>query len=424
VNNVLEATDQLSWNLKKIRGQFAILNRDLDGRPLTYLDNAATFPKPKIVLDAVREFSENHYSNIRRSVHRLSQEATEAYESVRELFAKDMGADSASEIVFTSGTTHSLNILAAGLCSQFKLGDEILVTRLEHHANFVPWQQWAKKFGLVFKIVELNDGKLELGAIKAAITAKTRVLAVGAISNVLGSIQPIQEISELAKKHGIIFVLDAAQIIAHENFELKNWGSPDFCAFSGHKIGSPNGVGILYGRKHLLEKIPPFLYGGDMILEVGDQSSSWNELPWRLEAGTPAIDAVIGFGAAWKWMRSLPWRELKAHQKELTVKGIDLLSGVPGLKIFGPKIFTQRTSIFSFEVEGLHPHDLGTFLDTQGIAVRAGHHCAQPLHRALGKVATTRASFAFYNTLEELQLLTDAILEARKYFLKKGSLKS
>ena len=421
MSTALENTSPLAWNLKKIRSQFAVLNRSVNEKPLIYLDNAATFPKPKIVLDAVREFSENHYSNIRRSVHRLSQEATEAYEGVRESFAKDLGAESPSEIIFTSGTTQALNILASGLCSQLQAGDEIVVTRLEHHANFVPWQQWAKKYNLVFKIVELTDGRLEVGSVKAALTKKTKILSVGAISNVLGSIQPIVEISDLAKKSGIIFVLDAAQIVAHESFELKNWGFPDFCAFSGHKMGSPNGIGILYGRKKLLEKLPPYQFGGDMILEVNDQNSSWNELPWRLEAGTPAIDAVIGFGAAWKWMRGLPWNELKAHQKDLTIRGLDLLAGVPGLKIFGPKDFRERTSIFSFEIEGLHPHDLGTFLDTQGIAVRAGHHCAQPLHHALGRAATTRASFSFYNTHEELSAFVEAIQAARNYFLKRGA---
>jgi cysteine desulfurase/selenocysteine lyase len=405
--------------LQRLRSEFPILQRRVEGRALNYLDNAASFPKPKVVIDAVREFSFKNYANVHRSVHRLSQESTELYEGVRERIARDIGARS-SEIIFTKGSTEGLNIVAQGLCSKLEPGDEIVMTRMEHHANFVPWQQMAKRYGLNLKIVELRNEMLEVADVQRAMSDRTKILALSAISNVLGSIQPISAISELARRFGVKLVVDGAQIVSHGLLKLSEWGSPDFLVFSGHKMGSPNGIGVLYGRKDLLEQIPPLLFGGDMILEVRDQDSSWNELPWRLEAGTPPIDAVIGLGAVWNWIQSLNWSELSDHEAQLTAAGLKKLQEVPGLRLFGPSSADSRVPTFSFELAGIHAHDLGTFLDARGICVRAGHHCTQPLHRFFNRASTIRASFGFYNTLNELDDLVECLQEAQAYFTKRG----
>lgn len=416
----------LSAILKKIRGELPILERQMGGRPLVYLDNAASFPKWRPVLKAVEDFSFKHYSNIHRSVHRLSQEATEMYEGVRTLLATDLGAAGPQEVIFTKGTTESINLVCSGLFESGVLsrGDQVLVSRAEHHANFVPWQNACARYGAEFKIIELENFRLSPEQLMASLSPRSKILAVSAVSNVLGAENPLHEIVRVARKAGLLVLVDAAQVVSHGPFNIASLGDPDFVAFSGHKMGSPNGVGVLWGKEELLKKLSPRLYGGDMILEVRDDVSTWNELPWKLEAGTPAIDAVIGLGSAWEFMKTLPWDRLQEHLESMTQKGLQALQNISGLRLLGPESAENRYPLFSFTVDALHPHDLGTFLDNQGIAVRAGHHCAQPLHRQFQSAASTRASFAFYNEEAELDRLVEALREAIDYFVRQKKWKS
>jgi len=405
----------------QIRKDFPILTRSVHGKPLIYLDNGATLQKPRAVLDALEQFYTHSNANVHRGVHFLSQVATEAYESVRMKVCRFIGTEDSSEIIFTKGTTDALNLLASSLGDwKIQPGDVIAVTRMEHHANFVPWQQLAKRKGADFRIIELDpDLRISESSLEEILALRPKVVALSLMSNVSGVITPAASIIARAKAAGAIVVADAAQAIAHQPIRISELGGVDFIAFSAHKIGGPTGVGVLWGKASLLNAMPPYQFGGDMISQVGDTETTWNTLPWKFEAGTPNFADVVGLGAAIDYLERLGMKAIQAYESELTKYTLAALNRVPGLKIFGPRNTESRGGVFSFALEGVHPHDLATFLDVQGIAVRAGHHCAQPLLKRIQQAATTRASLSFYNTEAEVDALTGALLQAQKYFSKK-----
>lgn len=413
-------------SLADIRAQFPILSTKMNGEPLVYLDNAATFQKPSRVISCLNKFYSQQNANVHRSVHRLGQEATDLYESVRHQVVKFLGFGKDSEVIFTKGTTDSINLIARGLETEVSAGDYILVTRMEHHANFVPWQQLALRRGAHLLITELNsDFRIDLKDFESKLSKKPKIVSFVGVSNVLGVVNPVEELASLSKKSGAMVVLDAAQSLTHfQKLEASSSPDFDFLAFSAHKLGGPTGVGVLWGKQEMLEKLEPSVFGGDMIQEVYDSHSTWNQLPWRLEAGTPNIADVIAMGEALEFLESLDASELMQHEQNLTEKGLELLHSINALKIFGPSSADHRVPIFSFQIEGIHPHDLGSFLDARGIAVRAGSHCAHPLHQHFSWNSSTRASAAFYNELSELQTLKDAIVDAIKFFNPKDKVQS
>lgn len=410
----------ISFDVNKLRLDFPILQRKVHGKSLVYVDNAASMQKPKCVLDKMDGFYLNHYSNIHRSVHLLSQEATASYESVREKLCSFFSTKLTEEIIFTKGTTDAVNLVASSLGNLvIQEGDEIVVSRMEHHANFVAWQNLAKRKKAHFKIVELaDDFSIDKNAFKKALSKRTKIVALSAMSNVLGTANDLAPYVEMAKAVGAYVLVDAAQWAAHLPMNISKWGDIDFCCFSAHKIGGPTGVGALWGKKKILEQMPPYQFGGDMILNVGDQSTEWNELPYKFEAGTPAIAEVIGMGEAIDYLQSWNLSELSRHEEELCSYSLEKILKIKGLSVFGSKEITSRAPVFSFTVDGIHPHDLGTFLDHDGVAVRAGHHCAQPLHAFYKLGSTTRASFCFYNTKEEVDKVIESLKRAIDYFKK------
>lgn len=403
--------------VEKLRENFPILKREVNGKTLVYLDNAATLQKPRSVVESLSDFYFQNNSNVHRSVHRLSQEATTAYEGVREKVCEFLGIGLPHEVIFTRGTTHSINLVAHGLSDFFKPGDSILISRMEHHANFVPWQQLAKRKSLELLIQELNsDYRIDLNDFKEQLRKNPKLVAFSGASNVLGTRNSVRELSDLAKDSGALVLFDLAQSLVHLDFEPHDFEAVDFIAFSSHKLGGPTGVGVLWGKTEHLNLMEPLEYGGDMIIEVKDQDSRWNSLPWKFEAGTPNFADVVAFGAALDFLRSINIKSLIHHESEMTRLGLEMLGSVDGLQIIGPQGPENRYPIFSFTLDSIHPHDLGTFLDQEGIAVRAGHHCAQPLHSKFGIPATTRASFSFYNTVAELEYLVEKLGEAKTFF--------
>ena len=413
--------DDTTFDIKKIREDFPILKRRVNGHPLVYLDNAATVQKPQVVIDAVSDFYQNSNSNVHRSVHTLGAEASEAYERARRSIAKFIGAAQNEEVIFTKGTTDSLNLVAQGLGDQIvSKGDDIFVTRMEHHSNFVPWQQLAKRCEANFKIIELTeDFRVDIAAFEKALEAgRPKLVCLSFMSNVLGVMNPIHRMAEIAKSKGATVVVDGAQAVAHVKLNLQAMRSVDLFAFSSHKMCGPTGVGVLWGRREILEKMNPISFGGDMILQVGDQETSWNELPFKFESGTPNIAGVIGLGAAAEYLQSIGMDALCLYEQELTKAALQKLKEIKGLRLLGPKEAFCRGPVFSFMVEDVHPHDLSQIMDASGVAVRAGHHCTQPLHRFLKIPASSRASFSFYNTLEEVDALVKAIRQAQGYFKK------
>lgn len=404
--------------VQKIRKDFPILGLEVHGKSLAYLDNGATTQKPLAVLNSLEEYYRQYNANVHRGAYYLSEKATEAYEGVRPKVCKFLGTSKTSEVIFTRGTTDALNLVCSSWGSEnVKAGDEIVVTRMEHHSNFVPWQALAKRKGATFTVVELDSqGRLDLESLKKVLDRKPKILAITLMSNVLGTINPIREISLMAKEAGALVVVDGAQGVGHLPVNIGDLGHIDFFAFSSHKMCGPTGVGVLWGKEEVLDKMPPYQYGGDMILSVEDQLTRWNELPWKFEAGTPNIADVIAFGAAIDYLFDLDRAKIHAYETELTQKALDRLLRVPGLKILGPHTVEQRGAAVSFTLPQIHPHDLATYLDHQGIAVRAGHHCAQPLLKKLGVVASTRASFYFYNLPEEIDRLGTALEGALEYF--------
>ncbi len=398
----------MTLNAKKIREDFPILKRKAHGKPLVYLDNAATTQKPRQVIQAIKEYYESHNSNVHRAVHELSQEATQSYDNAHEKVARFIGAKAMEEIVFTKNATESINIVANSLAGQLKKGDEIVLTQMEHHSNIVPWQQAAKRAGAKLRYAEItSNGELNTLQLKQLINKRTKVVAFTHASNVLGTINPAKEIIAAAKEAGAITVLDAAQSVPHMPVNVKKLGC-DFMAFSSHKMLGPTGIGVLYGKEEQLEKTEPLMFGGDMISEVSFEDAKWNELPWKLEAGTPNMAGAAGLAAAVDYLRKIGMENIQEHEKKLAAKAMKELQQIKGVTIYGPEA-EKRGGLVSFSIDGVHPHDVSALLDAQGIAVRGGHHCAMPLARLLGVTGTTRASFYLYNTLEEVDKLVEAL---------------
>lgn len=406
-------------DVERIRSDFPILSREVRGKPLIYLDNAATSQKPLHVIRAQSKVYEELNANVHRGVHFLSQASTDAYERSRSKIARFLGAATDQEIIFVRGTTEALNLVASTLGQrEIKAGDQILVTRMEHHANFVTWQQLAKQKGAEFKILELGqDYTLDLSELEAILKqGKTKIFAFTAMSNVLGTINPVAAMAKLAKKYGAYVVVDGAQAAAHMPWKLEDLGEIDFYCFSAHKMCGPTGIGVLWGRRELLENLPPYQFGGDMILQVGDQETKWNELPWKFEAGTPNYGDSIAFGAALDYLEHFGMDKIHAYEKQLTTYCLGQMQDLKGVKIFCPKDPNIRGGNVSFVVDTVHAHDMATFLDAEGIAIRAGHHCAQPLMRVLKVPATNRASFYFYNTFAEIDTFVGAVKRAMEFF--------
>ena len=399
-----------------IREQFPILSREVHGQPLVYLDNAATTQKPQSVIDALSNYYSTMNANIHRGLHTLAEEATSAYEGVRRQVADFVGASSHREIVFTRNTTESLNLLAYTLGARLRAGDEIVLSAAEHHSNLVPWQLVTQRTGAVLRFIELNDDQqIDVDTARAAINANTRIVSIVHMSNVLGSIAPVAEIAEMARSVGATMIADAAQSAPHIPVDVNALGA-DFVAFSAHKMLGPTGVGVLWGRQELLADLDPFLGGGEMISVVTREESSWAALPHKFEAGTPNIADVIAFGAALDFLHDVGMDAVAAHDAELTHYAVEQLSRLEGLDIYGPADPVDRSAVIAFNYRDIHSHDIATILDRSGIAVRAGHHCAQPLMRTLGVPATARASFYLYNERSEVDALVDGLLEAGERF--------
>ena len=399
-----------------IREAFPILSREVHGHPLVYLDNAATTQKPKSVIDALSSYYSTMNANIHRGLHTLAEEATAAYEDVRKQVATFINAGSHREVVFTRNTTESLNLLAYTLGARLKPGDEIVLTAAEHHSNLVPWQLVTQRTGAKLRFIELNDDQqIDVDTARAAINANTRIVSIVHMSNVLGSIAPVAEISEMARAVGATMIVDAAQSAPHIPVDVADLGV-DYMAFSAHKMLGPTGVGVLWGRQELLADLDPFLGGGEMISVVTREESSWAALPHKFEAGTPNIADVIAFGAALDFLNDVGMDAIAAHDAELTHYAVDRLSHLEGLDIYGPSDPSDRSAVIAFNYRDIHSHDVATILDRGGIAVRAGHHCAQPLMRTLGVPATARASFYLYNERSEVDALVDGLLEAGERF--------
>jgi cysteine desulfurase/selenocysteine lyase len=400
-----------------VKDQFPVLNQPLkDGqKPLVYLDTAATAQKPIAVLDAMDCFYRESYGTVRRGVYRLSEKATAAYEGTRRKVADLVNAATEKEIVYTRGATDGLNLVAASYgSSQLKAGDEIILSQLEHHADIVPWQLVAEKTGAKILVIPCDDrGVLDLDAYRAMLSPKTKVVAVNHVSNALGTINPIAEMAALAHAVGAVIVVDGAQSISHMPVDVQALGA-DFYAFSSHKMFGPTGVGILYGRYELLEKMPPYQGGGDMIRQVTFAKTTYQAPPHRFEAGTPSIAEVVGLGAAVDWLLEVGLDKIQAHEHALLEYGTKVLSEIPGLKLIGTA--PEKAGVLSFVLEGIHPHDIGTLLDMEGIAIRAGHHCAQPVMERFGVPATARASLGPYNTEADLDTLAAGIRKIQKLF--------
>ena len=407
-------------DVKRIRQDFPILSRQVHGKRLVYLDNAATTQKPRSVLDALIAYYTQSNANIHRGLHTLSEEATAAYEAVRERTARFIGAPSARSIVFTRNATESINLFARAWGSRrLGPGDRILLSEMEHHSNLVPWQLLAKDTGATLDFLRVaDDGRLQLEELGQLLSPRTKLVAITHMSNALGTINPIERIVERAHRNGTLVLVDAAQSAPHLPLDVRRLGC-DALAFSAHKMLGPTGVGVLYAREELLEAMDPFLGGGEMIADVQLTSSTWNELPWKFEAGTPNIADVVAFGEALAYLERLGMSEVRAYERELTAYAWTQLQGLEGVTLYGPSGDAEdRGGAISFNVNGLHPHDVGTVLDAEGVAIRAGHHCAKPLMRRLGVAATARASFYIYNTREEVDRLLEALRTAQAFFNK------
>ena len=415
-----------SFDIAAIKADFPILKRQIRGNNrLIYLDSGATSQKPNSVLDAERDFYVNHNAAVHRGAHQLAEEATELYEGAREKVATFIGAH-VDEVIFTKSATESINAIAYSLGNStpgskfhIKAGDRIVVSEMEHHANLIPWQELARRTGaelLWFKVTE--EGRLDLSNIDELITSRTKVVALTHQSNVLGTINPLDEITKKAREVGALFVLDACQSVPHYRVDVKTL-NVDFLAFSGHKMLGPTGVGILWGKKELLDEMPPFLTGGSMIETVTMESATYLDAPKRFEAGVPNMAQAVGLGAAVDYLNRVGLDAIHAHEVALTQKALEGLQTIQGLSVIGPKDLEMRGGVVSFAVEGIHPHDLGQALDQYGIAVRTGHHCAWPLMRRFKTVATTRASFYLYNGFDDISALVDGVERARKYFAER-----
>ncbi|MBI3257886.1 MAG: cysteine desulfurase [Ignavibacteriae bacterium] len=405
----------IPFNSELIRQDFPILHQEIYGKPLVYLDNAATTQKPQIVIDAVSNYYSRYNSNIHRGVHYLSQQATDAYENARKTVQKFINAGSTKEVIFTRGTTEAINLVAASYGrDMLKQGDEIVISTMEHHSNIVPWQMLCEQTGAILRIIPIIDsGEIILEEYQKLLNDRTKIVSVIHVSNSLGTINPVKIMTEMAHEFGAIVLIDGAQAIQHFAVDVQGIGC-DFYAFSGHKLYAPTGIGVLYGKRRLLEAMKPYQGGGDMILSVSFEKTTYNELPHKFEAGTPNISGVIGLGAAINYINNIGLDKISEYEDEVLNYGTALLSEIETLHIIGTA--KDKSSVLSFSIDGIHPHDIGTFLDRDGIAVRAGHHCTQPLMKRYCVPATTRASISFYNTKAEIDALASSLKKIIRMF--------
>jgi len=403
--------------LDEIRDDFPVLKQKVHGKPLIYFDNAATSQKPRVVIEALNDYYERYNANVHRGIHALAERATREYEKARERIATFINAPSPEEVIFTRGTTEAINLIAySWASSKLKKGDEILTTFMEHHSNTVPWFQACERTGAVIKRIELNpDGTLRLDDLDKLITDRTKLVTVTQQSNVLGTINPVRRIADAAHKKGALMLVDGAQSIPHMAVDVQALDC-DFFVFSGHKMCGPTASGALYGRRAILDAMPPFMGGGEMIKEVWFDHAKYNDLPYKFEAGTPNIAESIGLGVAIDYLSRIGMDKIRQHEKEITRYALDRLKEFPEITVYGPKNVEHRGGLVSFTLGDVHAHDIATFADQDGIALRAGHHCAMPLHKKLGLAATARASFYLYNTRDEVDVFIEMLHKAKKFF--------
>jgi len=408
----MSVTTHASFDVAALRAQFPALQQLVHGKPLVYLDNAATAQKPVAVLDALRRYYEHDNANVHRGVHALSERATEAYEGGRDKVRRFVNAERSTEIIFTRNATEGINLVArAWGDANVRAGDEILITELEHHSNIVPWQQLAARSGATVRVIPIDDaGALMMDEFDRLLTARTKIVAVSQMSNALGTINPVQEIIVRAKSAGATVLIDGSQAVCHLPVDVRALGA-DFYVFTGHKLYGPTGIGVLYGRESVLEAMPPFLGGGDMIRSVSFEGSTWNDLPWKFEAGTPNIAGGVGLGAAIDFVSAVGLEAIAAHEAALLERATAALAAQDGITLVGTA--RHKASVLSFVMEGIHPHDIGTVADREGVAIRTGHHCAQPVMDRFGIPATARASFAAYNTFDDVDALAAALQRVR-----------
>lgn len=404
-------------NAKELKKYFPILDQEVNGHPLVYLDSAATSQKPVQVIEALNDYYRHSNSNVHRGVHTLGNRATDLYEGARDKVRKFINAASTKEIIFLRGTTTALNLVAQSYGrANVKESDEIVITTMEHHSNIIPWQQLAKATGATLKYIPLQeDGTISLEDVRNTVTQNTKIVSVMMVSNVLGTINPIEEITKIAHENGAVMVVDGAQAAPHLAIDVQKLNC-DFFAFSGHKMCGPTGIGALYGKQALLEEMEPVEFGGEMIDFVGLYESTWKDLPWKFEGGTPIIAGAVGLGAAIDFLSEIGLDNIEQHEHKLASYAMDTLSDIPGIVIFGPQRGKDRASVVTFNLDDVHPHDVATVLDAEGIAVRAGHHCAQPLMKWCQVSATARASFYLYNTEEDIDRLAASLLKTKEYF--------
>ena len=403
------------FNAEAIKQDFPILDQIVNDEPLVYLDNAATTQKPKQVLAAIENYYLRDNANVHRGVHTLAERATAAYEAARERVRSFINAASSREVLFTRGTTTSLNWVAQFAAERLQPGDEVLISIMEHHSNVIPWQEACRKTGAKLVYVYLKDGALDMGDFRAKLNERTKFVSLAHASNVLGVINPIKEIAQLVHQRGALLVVDGAQSIPHMKIDVQDL-DVDFFAFSGHKMAGPTGIGVLYGKEELLEQMTPVEFGGEMIDFVYEQEATWKELPWKFEAGTPNMAGAIGLAAAIDYLEELGMDAIAQHEQDLIAYVFPKLRAVEGLTIYGSQDLAQRSGVIAFNLDGLHPHDVATALDYEGVAVRAGHHCAQPLLTYLQVPATVRASFYIYNTYADCDKLVDALEKTKEFF--------
>ena len=402
-------------DVEKIRKDFPILDQIVNDEPLVYLDNAATTQKPKVVLEAVNRYYQEDNANVHRGVHTLAERATASYEGARETVRRFINASSTKEVLFTRGTTTGLNWIGRFAEEILEEGDEVLISIMEHHSNILPWQEACRKTGAKLVYVYLKDGGLDLEDFRKKLTNRTKFVSIAHASNVLGVINPVQEIAQLAHEKGAIVVVDGAQSVPHMKIDVQTLDA-DFFVFSGHKMAGPTGVGVLYGKEQYLNQMSPVEFGGEMIDFVYEQSATWKELPWKFEAGTPNMAGAIGLAAAIDYLEAIGMDAIEHHEQDLIAYVFPKLQAIEGLKIYGSQDLAKRSGVISFNLGDLHPHDLATALDYEGVAVRAGHHCAQPLIQYLEVPATARASFYFYNTKEDCDKLVEALIKTKEFF--------
>jgi cysteine desulfurase/selenocysteine lyase len=415
MNNTVTVREPARFDVSAVRDEFPVLGRTIHGHPLAFLDNGASAQRPNAVIAAVDDYERHHHANIHRGVHTLSQEATALYENARDRVVPFLNARSREEIVFVRGTTEAINLVAQSYARPLlRPGDEILITHLEHHANIVPWQIVCEQTGATLVVAPIDDrGEVHFDAVEALMSPRTKLFACAHVSNALGTVLPVHRLVAAAKARGIVTLIDGAQAVPHLPVDVQALDC-DFYAFSAHKVFGPTGTGVLYGRESVLERMPPWQGGGDMILTVSFAKTTYNALPYKFEAGTPNISGVVGLGAAIDWLGTLDLEAAHVHESELLAYATEVLERIEGLRVIGTA--ADKASLVSFVVAGVHPHDLGTILDQDGIAIRTGHHCAQPVMDFFRVPATARASFAFYNTFEEIDRLGASVARARRLF--------